>query len=165
MLEALASGSCFSALLSCTCSLKLPRAYITQQCTRRVFYFFNKMYARKTDRYTNNHILNRKNGQSSKPIEVCSRGTNYLIIECNSFQCILSCICVLFDSILHTCRGVRRKVWISWFNSALSKIPHDLQAYRDWNEQLQSNLGKYLDIEERIFKLTYNIKLVASWYG
>ena len=31
-------SSCFSALLSC--SLKFPRAYITQQCTRRVFYFF-----------------------------------------------------------------------------------------------------------------------------
>ena len=31
-------SSCFSALLSC--SLKFPRAYITQQCIRRVFYFF-----------------------------------------------------------------------------------------------------------------------------
>ena len=37
--EALTLGSCFSALLSC--SQKFPRAYITQQCTRCVFYFFN----------------------------------------------------------------------------------------------------------------------------
>ena len=37
--EALTWGSCFSALLSC--SQKFPRAYITQQCTRCVFYFFN----------------------------------------------------------------------------------------------------------------------------
>ena len=39
--EAVAFGSCFSALLSC--SWKFPRAYTTQQCTRRVFYFFIKI--------------------------------------------------------------------------------------------------------------------------
>ena len=36
--EALALGSCFSALISCF--KKFPHAYITQQYTRRVFYFF-----------------------------------------------------------------------------------------------------------------------------